>query len=365
MKIAAFNLYRFSIPFIRPIKVGNVLLHDREGFVLSVTDVQGRTGCGEIAPLPGLDTVTLDRCRNDLSLLRKVLAEWIFDTEHFDLISSGLGLVSPPPFFTPHTLFGLESALLSLQLQSASSGIPDVINIPVNGLFVPDAEDHSTDRQIQAFLQNGMKTIKVKIGRLPADQEIRQILRLTDALENDLRLRLDGNRSLSPDLYAQYFSALGHLNVEYAEEPLKGNISLSPHGVPWPIALDESLPLYLTGRAADPAGLPENVRTIILKPGLLPGFSGMANFIASLKKRNIRTILSSSFNTGVGIAALGLLYHRTGLTSDIACGFDTLRYLQTDVLTNFPSISDGVLQIPRNLFGNMLLNTNVIVDELL
>jgi o-succinylbenzoate synthase len=339
------------------------LLHDRQGFIIALTDHQSRTGYGEIAPLPGLDQTSLDQCRSDLSALRKPFVNSLFNTDHFSLTVRGLGMMVLPVAVTPHTLFGLESALLSLYLQNTPASLPDLIKIPVNGLFIPDINDDQSDTQIQTLKFSGIKTIKVKIGRLPADQEINQILRLADIIGKDLRLRLDGNQSLSSATYCRYFSALGHLNIEYAEEPLREDALITSQNVPWMIALDESLPQYLDGTHPDLAKLPSYIRTVILKPGLLDGLSGMASLIAEARQRNIQTVLSSAFNTSISLTTLCLFSRLSGLSSDTACGFDTLRYLQSDVLMQSPAISDGALTIPKSLLGDMQLNFNVITRE--
>ena len=363
LNIAAFDVYRFSIRFIRPIKVGDAVLHDREGLIIALTDRKGRTGYGEVAPLAGLDQTSLEQCRGDLSGLRKTLDNAPFHSGQFRPTSTGLGMAAVPAGLSSHTLFGLESAMLSLYLQEHTTGLSDPVSVPVNGLFIPDPAGGQTDAQIQTLKAGGMKTIKVKIGRLPADQEIRQILQLADAVGMDLILRLDGNRSLSASTYARYFSALGHLNVEYAEEPLRDIASLPSANVPWPLALDESLPRLLDPSHPDPAKLPSYLRTVILKPGLFAGLSGMAAFMADAKKQNIQTVWSSSFNTGVGLAMLGVFSRLAGLSSDTACGFDTLRYLKSDVLTQSPTISGGSLLIPRKLLSGMSLNFSVLSRE--
>lgn len=362
LNIAAFDVYRFFIRFIRPVKIGDILLREREGLLIALTDHKGRTGYGEVAPLAGLDRNSLKQCRGDLPGLRKTLVNAPFYPERFKLAVPGLNMMTVPAGLASHTLFGLESALLCLFLQDAPAGLPDPVTVPVNGLFVPDPADEQTGTQIQTLKAGGIKTVKVKIGRLPVLQEIRQILRLADAMGMDLMLRLDGNRSLSATDYARYFSALGHLKVEYVEEPLR-NGEPSPQNISWPPAFDESLPRYLDPSHPDPAKLPSGVRTVILKPGLLCGLSGMASFMADAKKQNIQTIMSSAFNTGVSVASLGVFSRMAGLSPETACGFDTLRYLKSDVLTQSLTIREGVLTIPRKLFSDMHLNSHVLSRE--
>lgn len=369
LSISAIDVYHFSIPFIRTIKVGSVCLRKREGFLLSLTDNLGQTGFGEVAPLPGWDPFSLEDCRKDLSLVRKSLVHASYHPDSFHLTAPCLGMTALPVCFSPHTLFGMESALMSLYLQrrlkdaSGPAALPDPLTVKVNGLFIPAPSDMETDAQIQALKASGFKTIKVKIGRLPADEEIRQILRLADAMETDIILRLDGNKNMSADTCQHYVSALKPLNVEYAEEPLQDGEAPPPGNVLWPLALDESLPLYLHPERPTPECLPRGIQTVILKPGLLAGLSGMARFIADAQKRNMNIVLSSSFNTGVTLSVFGAFCRFAGLSPNSVHGLDTLRYLKSDVLMESPSIRRGALSIPLRLFARMRLNLDVLTGE--
>ncbi len=373
LSIAAIDVYRFDIPFIRPIRVGSEVLHSREGFIVALTDEEGHTGFGEVAPLPGLDQTPLTRCRDDLASVKNMLDKLALQTDRLNLTAPWLGMAFLPGFFAPHTLFGLESALLSLYLQRKlaegsidSLYLPDPLKVPVSGLFIPDSSDKETAAQISALKSSGVKTVKVKIGRLPADDEIRQILSLAERIGGNLVFRLDGNKALSARIYARYISALGHLSVEYAEEPLCDGETLSCADVPWPQALDESLPLYLDSGNPDLSKIPAYVRTIILKPGLLSGLHGIARCIADARMTGIKIVLSSAFNTGITLATLGVFSLLAGLPPNTAHGFDTLRYLEADILTDSPLIREGFLTLSRRLLSEgMHLNPNVLTKEAL
>ncbi len=371
LKIAAIDVDRFNIPFVHPIKVGSEILHSREGFIVTLTDEEGRTGFGEVAPLPGLDETSLEQCLSELAAAKNRLHHLSLNPGLFDILIPWLGMASLPGSFSAHTLFGLESAFMSLYLQCKLTegsinalSLPDPLKVPVNGLFIPEAEHKKTISQISALQACGMKIVKVKIGRLPADEEIHQILSLADTIGKELTLRLDGNKALSARTYARYFSALRHLNVEYAEEPLRDGEPVASPDVSWPQALDESLPQYLDSRNPDLAKLPPEIRIIILKPGLLAGLHGIARCIEDAGKQNIKTVLSSAFNTGITLATLGAFSILANLSPDTAHGLDTLRYLKSDILSDSPVIREGALTIPRRLLSEgMHLNSNVLSKE--
>ncbi len=361
--IEAVEVYRFSIPFIQPIRVGNVLLSRREGFILILTDRKGRVGLGEVAPLPGWDLISLEQCKRDLAVVNKWGGGSNVTFEQFIIQSPFTGTVPLTGVFTSHARFGIECALLHLYLQERLNHLPDPIRIPVSGLFIPDPMKREFSRQIRALKASGVRTVKVKVGRLQANEEIRQILNLVDEMGKDLILRLDGNKNLSAETYLAYCRELHHLNVEYAEEPLRDGETPPSEAFSWPKASDESLSVYIDSRHPDPSSLPPDIRTVILKPGLLAGMSGMFRFTAAAAKRNIQTILSSAFNTGVTLAGLGAFARLAGLPPATAHGLDTLRYLESDVLMESPSVTEGMLQIPRELLSGMRLNFHVLTKE--
>ena len=94
MKITAVDIYHYCIPFVTPIQVGQKMLDVREGFILALTDNDGRVGYGEIAPLPGLDKTLLDQCRRDILSLRDRLIGAVLHYERFESKAPLLGIAS-------------------------------------------------------------------------------------------------------------------------------------------------------------------------------------------------------------------------------------------------------------------------------
>jgi len=373
LRIDQIELYRFSIPFATPVKVGRDYLHYRDGLLVILTDHGGRCGYGEIAPLPGFEQTTLERCLQDIPSIKSGLNRTSLNCYRFQLTTPLLGITeTAASSWTAHTLFGVESALLGLYLQhldngSAKSLFPDdPLMIPVNALFVPELSGDKLDIQIKNLKQSGAATIKIKIGRLPEDEEIRQILRLADQMGTEITLRLDGNRNLIPASYRRYYEALSHLDVEYVEEPLPADEPLTAGDVPWPLALDESLSLFLDPEEPEFSSLHKAVRTVILKPGLLAGLHAMGRAINNAKQAGIRTVLSSTYNTGITLAVLGILSRLSLIPSETAHGLDTLKYLACDLLLPSPVIKRGMLTVPRELlFGGAKINEKCIGEKIL
>ncbi len=53
MIIDRIRIFKFSLPFLTPVKIKDKLLKTREGYLIEISDRLGNTGWGEISPLFG------------------------------------------------------------------------------------------------------------------------------------------------------------------------------------------------------------------------------------------------------------------------------------------------------------------------
>ncbi|MBI9074924.1 MAG: o-succinylbenzoate synthase [Desulfatibacillum sp.] len=348
MKIIGVRLFQFRIPFASPIQVGGMQLDKREGLLVAIEDDQGHVGWGETAPLPGLDTIQMEQCLEELRAAKNTLAGQPLDWNAFTISSPMMGLF--PKMDTIHSLtaFGLESALLWLWVgRDKKHPWPkgDALSVPVNGLFVPSSDPKEFKKQSERLKARGFSAVKVKIGRLNPDEEVRQILELDSFFDHAITLRPDANQSLNPDQYQTYYEALKATNVEYVEEPLRPEFDFFEAAqVPWPLALDESLDKFAEQKDL----LPKSLGAVILKPGSFDGIHGMARAMTSFHDQGIKTVLSSSFNSGIGVTNIAVLAALKG--KETAHGLDTLYYFNQDVLAAPLIIDKGLLNIPMSLF---------------
>ena len=121
----------------------------------------------------------------------------------------------------------------------------------------------------------------------------------------------------------------GGSGIEYLEEPLREPARLrelfDATGIP--VALDESLlelrPEELEGR--------REVGAVVLKPTLLGGLARARQWAATASALNIRPVVSSCFESGVGLLALAAFaWDSTG--DAVPAGLDTYRWLGADVV---------------------------------
>lgn len=355
MKIADILIYSFRLPLKSAVQIARENIHSREGHIIAIKDESGNMGYGEISPLPGLDEVTGDTCLEELKDFAQKTPGKSPPLINWNPRAPFLGLLDRENRYSGLSLFGIESALLFLLLKQPDfpvkryyGDLSPGISLPVNGLFFPDETGRSIEEQFFALKKGGYKTIKVKVGRISEQTEISQIRRLGKTFEGKIKLRLDGNRSLAPEALDRYSSSLEGLEIEYFEEPVSNNELYKQ--VKHNIALDESAPDFLNDEDIDKYKLPGSVNTLVLKPSQFKGLHGICRIIDAANSAGIKTVLSSAYNTGVGISALALTGTRPDTGLETSHGFDTYRFLESDILREQLSLNNGTINIPGSVF---------------
>ncbi len=174
--------------------------------------------------------------------------------------------------------------------------------------------------------QTGVQHVKLKLKDIPLESAIE----ITHALAQDFYLRIDFNCSLALK-DALYFAKYCHgESIDFFEEPLQNSQELGYF--PFPIALDESLREegYETLIA-----LPQ-VKALVIKPTMTGGLRDWERFGKPI-------VLSSSFESGIGIAQILLLAASHHLPS----GIDTYRFFKEDLLEEPLQFEGGSVYLPN------------------
>ena len=330
MKLAAFDLYRFSLPLREPLVLGGTTLHCREGLLLRLSGDDGSEGWGESAPLPGFSKESPDQAIAQLrriagSLIgREVTDDWIDLDGAF---GRELELVTP----APSVRFGLELAVWNMCAASWGKSLPELFagqpraSVPVNGL-VSGSWDEVLERA-QRMKNAGYEAIKLKVGARTVAEDARLVRKLAEELSNTISLRLDANRAWGYEQGAEFLR--GAARFEYLEEPLADPARLPQlvREFGAPVALDESLV------GMEPEVLEEHryARAVVLKPTLLGGVSKTLRMAERALRLGMTPVVSSSYESGVGTAALVALTAGMG-ARPVPAGLDTYRALACDVL---------------------------------
>jgi O-succinylbenzoate synthase len=264
------RLYEYKLPLESP------RLKVREGLIL-----QWNEGWGEISPLPGFSSETLQEARAEILEILPHLAS------------------SKPKLPSVH--FGLSCA--------AKPFIYKPVQLPLCSLG-PDPH---------------FSTVKLKLGHLPLNQAIE----LTKQHLHTHHLRLDCNRAWTLDQALQFARHFEPTDFAYLEEPLQTfedliRFSKITH---LPLAVDESLIDCPT-----PWNELPSLKAVVVKPMIL----GSIPVIPP----HLDLILSSSYESGLGLLHIAQLYNIAQTNSPI--GLDTYRSLKDDILVNPIRCSSGL-----------------------
>lgn len=327
MLITACEAFSYTLSLTHSIAVAGQHISARQGFIICLKSDGGHVGYGEVAPLPGLHPQSLAMTLHQFWTIQSQLlgrplpnkvfeaSSWLAPYVHYDVLC-----------------YGLEMALFNLLAAQDTTTLAGWLNpnypkrLPINGLWLAD-EDVET--QAQRMRAEGYRAVKLKVGRHDVTEDIRLVQAARETLGNDIALRLDANRRWDLPTAVQFGKAVSDCAIEYIEEPCAdpSAITVFHETTGLPVALDESL----YGCEPTQLKVPTGVTAFVLKPAMLGGLGKTTGFIKRAKQTGMTAVISSVFDSGVGLAALA------GVASalcdpEVAAGLDTYRWLGEDLL---------------------------------
>ncbi len=213
----------------------------------------------------------------------------------------------------PSIKFGLETALLDLKNKGKRIIFPSEFtkgntSIPINGLIWMDSFSLMKN-QVNKKLKDGFRCIKIKIGAIDFEEEIRLIKLIRHEFsENDIEIRVDANGAFSPDEALEKLKRLSDHKLHSIEQPIKSGqhkeMTKLCLNSPLPIALDEELIGIFD--INEKQKLLETIKPqyIILKPSLVGGFSGSEEWIKIAKENKISWWITSALESNIGLNAI-------------------------------------------------------------
>jgi len=248
-RVAVEELLAASVPFSLPLRVPFRGLTSREGMLL-----KGPSGWGEFAPFDDYDVPRAARWL--AAALEAAWGQWPPTTRDF-----------------------VEVNAIIPAVDSTQAGV----------------------LAREAILDNGCRTIKVKVGSTLAEDEAR-VVAIRDALDTadvDGRIRLDVNGMWSLDQAQTALRRLVKYGIEYVEQPCESldDVTRLRSAVDVPIAVDEAL------RTSDD---PTSVRLdgiadyAICKPMTLGGVRATSRIAQSV---GVPVVISGSLDTAVGLSS--------------------------------------------------------------
>ncbi len=347
MKITEVKVYEFELPLKNELILRNHTVNRRRGLLVSLSGETGHTGWGEVSPLPGFSHETFEEARDQLEDLAGSLVDREVP-EDITKLSGEFDNWRGNPELSSSVRFGIEMATLNLLGESRKTTFETLISdrcIPdfrANCLVTGRGEKVITD--IRSLVDDGYQSIKLKVGRVPVEDDIRLINTLFTVLPFGVAIRLDANRAWSFDDACRFAEETRGCRIEYVEEPLADSSRISEliDRTSMSVALDETL----TELSADETAIPEGIKALVLKPTLLGGFEKCMRFVRASSDRGVKLVVSSSFESSLGLAALARFASSLG-NSQTAHGLDTAGWFARDIVTEPLQVVAGRIDIGR------------------
>ena len=313
------SLSHKTLHFKKPARTSRGEYSTHDMIIVTMMDEKGRKiGLGECAPLPDLscDRDAYTRMSDVAKLIEKAFAS----DDYAETLR---------PY--PALLFALESAMYDYQHTPLLYDTPfarSEVGIPINGLiWMSDYDDMLV--QVKQKILQGFRCIKLKIGAIGWDEEIRLIEKIRSRFsKNMLQLRVDANGAFSPDEAMSKLEQLAKYDIHSIEQPIRAGqwkeMATLCQTSPLPIALDEEL--IGLNHMHEKQTMLDTIKPqyIVVKPTLHGGMSGSMEWINEAQKRGIGSWITSALESNIGLRNVALLAARVyGPQNTFAQGLGT------------------------------------------
>jgi len=336
---------RVRIPFRRPFPTATGMWLERDAWLIRVLDEDGRTGLGEAVLEPGSAEVAE-------TILAALIREAADAAAHGRLPSMHELEAHGAPGRALNA--AIEGARMDLRQASPRPEIaPTGEGVGVNAT-VPSLGATAAADAARQSVEAGFLTLKIKAGaERETDVLVERIRAIRTAVGPDVRLRLDVNGAWDLDTAGDRLLAIERFDIEYVEQPVAAHdidgLAQLRRRVRVPIAADEAAASVQAVRALLAA---EAVDVLVVKPARVGGPAAVAEIAERAAERGVPVVISTLFETGVGIAAAlsmaAVLPGNAAESSDDPPdhGLATAGLLDHDLLAESLLVADGRMHAP-------------------
>ena len=267
-------------------------------------------GLGECGPLKGLST-------DDLPDFAEVLQRYCgaFNRLDVEVFAWNLNIIIDQLVGNqyPSVRFGFETALTDY-LHGGRRQLFDTpfsrgeAPIHINGLIWMGTPEVML-QQIEAKLKAGFSCLKLKIGAVDFEEELRLLRHVRQHFGPEhVTLRVDANGAFAAETAHEQLKRLAEYELHSIEQPIKPHqkehMAALCESSPVPVALDEELIGVMD--YMDKLRLLKALRPpfIILKPTLLGGFQHCREWIEIAQRLKIKWWITSALESNVGLNAV-------------------------------------------------------------
>jgi O-succinylbenzoate synthase len=195
-------------------------------------------------------------------------------------------------------------------------------------------------RQARFLTSKGYMTFKLKVGNRNIPLDVQKVQDVRRVIAHGAKLRLDANRAWRLDEAIVFAQSIGKECIEYIEEPVADPVQLEDFArrTDMPVAVDETLQEKPIEEWAGRVG----VAYAVARP-MVMGVTGYLKFLDTAAEFGIHVIVTSVFESGVGMTMLANL---AALTYPVA-NLGTANWFDEDLLLRPVVVDAGCIPADR------------------
>lgn len=331
----------YSLKLKKPFETVKAKITERKGFIITLKDSEKFKGYGDSAPMPKFGSESFD---DDIKFLSDLKLNLKIDLTNFD---ESLQENLSPLSRLPALRHGFEQAFLNYVCSKTKVSLNELLNresssaINVNGLIGFSSIEDACKRA-SGLIEEGYKTIKVKVGRLKIEEDLKILECIRKNAGGEINIRIDANGKWNLKSAKSNLQSFEKYNIEYCEQPVNktSDFVRLREKTSVPLAADESI---RSVQDAEDFILKKAAPVLILKPMMLGGIISTMNIADLAKKNKIKVVITSSFESVVGrsFAILAASF----LKDNTAHGLATADYFEKDLFDNPYPVRNGAISL--------------------
>jgi L-alanine-DL-glutamate epimerase-like enolase superfamily enzyme len=289
-KIEHIRLYRLDVPLVTPYRLSFGPQSEFHCVIARLTLDDGSVGWGEAALLPGYTDETAEQ---SWELANSLVADLVAgDAPAVEVLLDRL---------IPQKAFTATAFMSALDQARGHPVLATKGRMRLLGTVnCKPSEPEALRSEIEALLQTGYRTLKVKVG-WDVDADLAAVSTIRDMVAGRALLRIDGNQGFSSDEGCRFVAALDPAGIELVEQPCDAHdwdaaVAIKKAaGVP--VMLDEQIyGLDDIRRAAD-LGCADYIKLKLMKLGSI---DRLVEGLSLIRSAGMRPILGNGVATGLG-----------------------------------------------------------------
>lgn len=324
------TLLPYELSFINPLQIvgsdqKKYKVESKQGFIIKI-EKDNITSIADVSPLPYLNIETfedsIEQCKKlNINQIFLDLDMFLKTNKESFLIEKFLDYDFSKYTSYPSLQHGLSCAFSDHYRKKMKIEI--LGSVQFHGLIPNQLTNSSEIVSIKKAIileKSGFKKAKIKIGPSEVTTETLKnengLLKKILSETKSLKLRLDANRKLKLEDYAILLDGLNLDRIDYVEEPLSKSSDLVQFNAATKlnIAIDENIHLMKDV-------VIDKISAVVLKPTLLGDYHNIKRIISHYSKRGASPVISSCFESQVGIYQLAQLAY--ALNPNESHGLDT------------------------------------------